>query len=238
MNVNSQKKPPYSYVALITMAIVQSPEKMLTLNEICTFITKRFPYYQKRKQGWQNSIRHNLSLNDCFIKLMRAPGTTTAQSKGSFWALDPAASEMFEKGSFLRRKTRFKKNKIPSTNEFIQAQNLPLRPSNHFIVHSTFLPKYPPYVPSGYRFDAFHPSPWQQPLISNNTDHRSIGKTSEFDTVSSFSIDSILRRDDTAISPTPSNHSDSSTYLLPCGEQRWTSSLVTSYLPLNYSTKI
>lgn len=99
------QKPPYSYISLTAMAIWNSPEKMLPLSEIYKFITDRFPYYRKNTQRWQNSLRHNLSFNDCFIKIPRRPDRP---GKGAYWALHPAAFDMFENGSLLRRRKRFK----------------------------------------------------------------------------------------------------------------------------------
>jgi hypothetical protein len=87
------------------MAIQSSQEKMLPLSDIYRFIMDNFPYYRNNTQRWQNSLRHNLSFNDCFIKIPRRPDRP---GKGAYWALHPRCVDMFENGSFLRRRKRFK----------------------------------------------------------------------------------------------------------------------------------
>ncbi|GAB0094137.1 protein fork head [Sergentomyia squamirostris] len=101
-------KPPYSYISLITMAIQNNPHKMLTLSEIYQFIMDLFPFYRQNQQRWQNSIRHSLSFNDCFVKVPRTPDKP---GKGSFWTLHPDSGNMFENGCYLRRQKRFKDEK-------------------------------------------------------------------------------------------------------------------------------
>ncbi|XP_066963068.1 silk gland factor 1-like [Macrobrachium rosenbergii] len=98
-------KPPYSYISLITMSIQNAPNKMVTLSEIYQFIMDLFPYYRQNQQRWQNSIRHSLSFNDCFVKIPRTPDKP---GKGSFWSLHPDSGNMFENGCYLRRQKRFK----------------------------------------------------------------------------------------------------------------------------------
>nr|ALK24162.1 forkhead box K2 [Siniperca chuatsi] len=96
-------KPPYSYAQLIVQAITLATDKQLTLNGIYNHITKNYPYYRTADKGWQNSIRHNLSLNRYFIKVARSqeePG------KGSFWRIDPSSEGKLIEQAFRKRRPR------------------------------------------------------------------------------------------------------------------------------------
>ncbi|EGT39703.1 hypothetical protein CAEBREN_31271 [Caenorhabditis brenneri] len=96
-------KPQHSYIGLIAMAILSSPHKKMVLAEVYEWIMTEYPYFRSRGAGWRNSIRHNLSLNDCFVKAGRA-----ANGKGHYWAVHPACVRDFERGDFRRRRAQRK----------------------------------------------------------------------------------------------------------------------------------
>lgn len=168
------QKPPYSYVALITMAIGESPDRRLTLRGIYDFISTRFPYYSNDQKGWQNSVRHNLSLNDCFLKV---PIRETGEDrKGNYWVLDPACEGMFEMGDY-RRKRRIKRPCRPQSLESLCLQpyvghwGVCPHGSSHLVSPPTapMTSYHPPYHFSHPSYGAYHPNPPVLPAHSAYT---------------------------------------------------------------------
>lgn len=100
-------KPPYSYIALIAMAIRESGSGRLTLAEINDYLMKKFPFFRGSYTGWRNSVRHNLSLNDCFLKVLRDP--SRPWGKDNYWMLNPQSEYTFADGVFRRRRKRIAK---------------------------------------------------------------------------------------------------------------------------------
>lgn len=92
-------KPPYSYAQMIGMAILRAKGRKLTLAQIYDWISSTFEFYAKDpKQGWHNSIRHNLSLNKAFGKTERPKGDP---GKGCYWVIVEGLE-----GQFLKDKSR------------------------------------------------------------------------------------------------------------------------------------
>ncbi|KAK7945560.1 hypothetical protein WMY93_001288 [Mugilogobius chulae] len=100
-------KPPFSYIALIAMAIRDSATGRLTLAEINDYLMSKFPFFRGSYTGWRNSVRHNLSLNDCFVKVLRDP--SRPWGKDNYWMLNPRSEYTFADGVFRRRRKRLNK---------------------------------------------------------------------------------------------------------------------------------
>ncbi|KAL1835627.1 hypothetical protein VTJ49DRAFT_6306 [Mycothermus thermophilus] len=118
--IDDGMKPNHSYATLIAMAIVRSPNRRLTLAQIYEWIMKTYSFYRGECTGWQNSIRHNLSLNKSFIRQDRPkddPG------KGSYWMIQPGMEHV------LLKEKPSRKSAAP-TAENMPVMSTRLEPSN------------------------------------------------------------------------------------------------------------
>ncbi|KZP01670.1 hypothetical protein CALVIDRAFT_559470 [Calocera viscosa TUFC12733] len=93
-------KPAWSYAALIGQSINAAPSKRASLSQIYNWISTAYPFYKRSEAGWQNSIRHNLSLNECFVKIKREEGE---KGKGCWWGIRPGDEECFAAGGFRKK---------------------------------------------------------------------------------------------------------------------------------------
>ncbi|BFZ63704.1 transcription factor [Saitoella coloradoensis] len=113
-------KPPYSYATMIAQAIMSSDEGKMTLSNIYAWIANKYSYYRHAKSGWQNSIRHNLSLNKAFQKV---PRRTDEPGKGMKWQVEPQFIEDFQNKLFKGRQLGGHHRKMkPDGNPIMTAQ--------------------------------------------------------------------------------------------------------------------
>ncbi|KAL5013146.1 hypothetical protein ScPMuIL_007416 [Solemya velum] len=77
---NTDVRPPFTYASLIRQAIIESPHKQLTLNEIYQWFQNTFAYFRRNEATWKNAVRHNLSLHKCFMRVENV--------KGAVWTVD------------------------------------------------------------------------------------------------------------------------------------------------------
>ncbi|XP_059182232.1 forkhead box protein M1 isoform X2 [Centropristis striata] len=108
------ERPPYSYMAMIQFAINSRKSRRMTLKEIYMWIEDHFPYFKEvAKPGWKNSIRHNLSLHDMFIR------ETSPDGKVSFWTIRPEANRCLTLDQVYKQQKRMLPDarKTPTSSE-------------------------------------------------------------------------------------------------------------------------
>ena len=107
-------KPSETYVALIAKALMSSPNGRMTLTSIYDYIIDNYEFYRTTTLLWRNAVRHNLSINDCFIKAGR-----TEIGRGYYWAVHPSCIQDFKRGDFRRRTSRSKVQRSQKKNPAI-----------------------------------------------------------------------------------------------------------------------
>ncbi|XP_039761057.1 forkhead box protein P1 isoform X1 [Pararge aegeria] len=110
-------RPPFTYASLIRQAIIESPDKQLTLNEIYNWFQSTFCYFRRNAATWKNAVRHNLSLHKCFMRVENV--------KGAVWTVD-------EVEFYKRRPQRAAHAPPPQMHAgFMGAQSPPMMTSPH-----------------------------------------------------------------------------------------------------------
>ena len=95
------KKTSDTYVSMIAKAMLSNGLKGMTLSDLYAKIEELFPYYKTSTITWRNAVRHNLSINDCFVKVSRA-----SNHRGYYWTLHPSCVEIFRSGKYKRGDAR------------------------------------------------------------------------------------------------------------------------------------
>ncbi|KZT12911.1 uncharacterized protein LAESUDRAFT_733482 [Laetiporus sulphureus 93-53] len=92
-------KPPLTYAQLCYRAIKALGGKG-SLQEICNWIRETYDWYKYCAKDWESSVRHNLSSNPGFKKLLR---TKEEKGKGALWLIDEAFEHNFEEQDARRQ---------------------------------------------------------------------------------------------------------------------------------------
>ncbi len=121
-----------TFYTIIAEAIIQDPERSLTVAQIYQKIEKDYGDYLNA--NWKNSVRHALSFKDFFVKVRRGPSPSgrepdTARTsvrdeaalRGSHWTLAPNYTGALKN---VRRKRR---TRDPNVSDLVREKNESLK---------------------------------------------------------------------------------------------------------------
>ncbi|XP_054721871.1 forkhead box protein P1-like isoform X2 [Uloborus diversus] len=112
---NADVRPPFTYASLIRQAIIESPERQLTLNEIYNWFQNTFCYFRRNAATWKNAVRHNLSLHKCFMRVENI--------KGAVWTVDEL--------EFYKRRPQRLQERIGTLSLGLENQSPPMCPKEY-----------------------------------------------------------------------------------------------------------
>ncbi|UJR33967.1 hypothetical protein I4U23_021383 [Adineta vaga] len=182
----SPKKPNQSYLEIIAEAILKSPNRMMQLYEIYDYFQRKYRYFADNvNKSWRNSVRHNLSLNECFVKAGRGNN-----GKGHYWRIHELAETEFEQGRFRRRRYRQ------------QIRELQMQTSS--IHHSPYgghesLPNFYPSPTNSYYMCSPPPPPYHTMYSTPNT-------SSESHSINSPTVQNMCLSSSSSTTTTPSSY--------------------------------
>lgn len=188
-------KPPHSYAQLIGMAILRSPMRRLTLAQIYKWISDHYSFYGPTDAGWQNSIRHNLSLHKNFIKIERPkddPG------KGNYWGIEPGTE-----GQFLKEKATRKAAPTAENLPVMSTRMEPSRPVTMSLQEPTLPP--PPPPPTIVQYAALPPLPTSQATLPVPAEHSSDATIPVSEDSGDKAVEKDVGGDSRSFSPLPDN---------------------------------
>ena len=118
-------KPDVSYIEMIARVILSSQERKLCLQDIYDGIERFYPFFRSAPPRWRNSVRHNLSLHECFCK-----GERCENGKGHYWCIHPANREDFLRGDFRRRLIKSRVRQMQQCHALYMQYQLAFPPRN------------------------------------------------------------------------------------------------------------
>ena len=167
-NSNENRDNSLSYIGMIATAILRSPETKLTLAGIYTYMEKHFYGILSNRPGWRNTVRHNLSLHECFVK-----GEIAAEGKGRFWRIHPNYFEQFKCGKFNKN---ILQSSVPMFYRSLGNYRIPTPreqlPLSSFYPGSTWAPAFYPLISPSYPYPALPFSQSALPPPSTEKIHR------------------------------------------------------------------
>ena len=98
-------KPPLTYMALVGKALLSSPDGHMCINSIYDYIMENYPFYRTTTLSWRNAIRHNLTVNECFVKAGKI-----GKSRFYQWGIHPDYLEAFRAGKYSGKPNLVRQN--------------------------------------------------------------------------------------------------------------------------------